>query len=367
MTKIYRPNSKIPIKERSSLNLNKMAKLRQPIQIKGMGKIYVVKPSPLIDLQDVKFNSLKDSASEKVIAITEKLSELFQDRFKIKIADILCDAEGRLPILTAEPDFMQRIKDSGGNLGVLDHTVILEVLDKNTARLYFLRNKENIAKTISYSGLPVPPTPPQTDPAVRGMPPPPAAPAPSPKGFKVTQIKPEGMPSTSEIAEINRKFKNIAEVSVTDFGLEIKFTSKISDSTLKDTLNELKKYGYERSVTSLNLGNTRVTDTGLRYLSGLTNLQNLNLSWNQVSDLSPLNSFTNLQKLSLAGTQVSNLNPLSSLISLKWLNLNETRVSDLRPLSSLTNLKELHLWQTRVSNKSVEELKKKIPGLKIIT
>jgi internalin A len=106
----------------------------------------------------------------------------------------------------------------------------------------------------------------------------------------------------------------------------------------------------EGDLQWLNLSGTQVSD--LSPLAGLENLQSLVLSGTQVSDLSPLAGLENLQGLYLSGTQVSDLSPLAGLENLQELNLSGTQVSDLSPLAGLENLQWLYLSGTQVSDLS---------------
>jgi len=76
----------------------------------------------------------------------------------------------------------------------------------------------------------------------------------------------------------------------------------------------------------------------------------LHLSYNQLSDMSPLASLTNLTWLSLAYNQISDISPLASLADLTWLHLGDNLVSDISPLTSLTNLTWLDLAYNQVSD-----------------
>src|SRR5215472_4851778 len=76
-------------------------------------------------------------------------------------------------------------------------------------------------------------------------------------------------------------------------------------------------------------------------LANLANLQQLDCSGTEVSDLAPLASLTNLQQLDCWNTQVSDLAPLASLTNLQQLSCSSTQVSDVAPLASLTNLQQV--------------------------
>ena len=104
------------------------------------------------------------------------------------------------------------------------------------------------------------------------------------------------------------------------------------------------------NLQQLNVSNTQVTD--LSPLSGLANLQELNVSHTQVTDLFPLSGLANLQKLDVLNTPVADLSPLSGLSNLQELNVSVTQVTDLSPLSSLVNLQKLNVSITPVTDLS---------------
>lgn len=81
-------------------------------------------------------------------------------------------------------------------------------------------------------------------------------------------------------------------------------------------------------------------------------LEILNISYTQVSDLSPLEKLANIQILFIYNTQVSNLSPLEKLDKLQSLDVSYTLVNDLSPLEKLANLHELYILKTLVSDLS---------------
>jgi hypothetical protein len=117
------------------------------------------------------------------------------------------------------------------------------------------------------------------------------------------------------------------------------------------------------SLQELTLINTPVSD--LTPLAGLTNLQKLDLWGAPVSDLTPLAGLTNLQELDLAITPVSDVTPLAGLTNLQELRLSSTQVSDLTPLAGLTNLQVLRLDGTPVSEEEVTRLRQALPKCEI--
>jgi len=100
------------------------------------------------------------------------------------------------------------------------------------------------------------------------------------------------------------------------------------------------------SLSILSMGSNKIID--LTPLSGLTNLTRLTIFDNLISDLTPLAGMTNLTELVLSGNQISDLTPLAGMTNLTRLELDSNLISDLSPLSGLKNLKELSLIDNQV-------------------
>ena len=85
-------------------------------------------------------------------------------------------------------------------------------------------------------------------------------------------------------------------------------------------------------------------------MSGLTNLNSLYLSGNNISDIRYLSGLTNLNRLDLSGNNISDISYLSGLTNLNRLNLRGNNISDISYLSGLTNLKSLSLFGNNISD-----------------
>ena len=98
---------------------------------------------------------------------------------------------------------------------------------------------------------------------------------------------------------------------------------------------------FATNLTELRLGDNGITD--ISPLSGLTNLTELHLRNNRIRDISSLANLTNLTNLRLSYNQIEDISPLSELTHLTELRLSGNRVRDISPLSGLTNLTRLEL------------------------
>ena len=95
-------------------------------------------------------------------------------------------------------------------------------------------------------------------------------------------------------------------------------------------------------------------ESGIRNLTGLefaTNLIELHLGLNRISDVSPLKDLKKLTKLDLHRNQIiSDVSSLKSLTNLVWLSLRGNRISDMSPLKDLKKLTFLHIGYNVISD-----------------
>jgi hypothetical protein len=124
-------------------------------------------------------------------------------------------------------------------------------------------------------------------------------------------------------------------------------------------------------ATSIYFYRKPVDDTGMEFLRGLQELQEVNISETRVTDngLECLIGLTRLQNLWLATTQVTDagLEKLRGLPQLKALSLDNTKVTDagLEHLSGLRQLQYLYLNGTNVTDAGVTKLQQALPNCKI--
>jgi len=104
------------------------------------------------------------------------------------------------------------------------------------------------------------------------------------------------------------------------------------------------------NLTFLDLGWNKINNVSS--LAGLTNLTYLYLDSNQISNVSPLAGLTNLTGLSLNSNQITNVSPLAGLTKLTRLSLNSNQITNVSPLAGLTSLFNLYLNSNQISNVS---------------
>ncbi len=125
---------------------------------------------------------------------------------------------------------------------------------------------------------------------------------------------------------------------------------------LKKPAGELTKVDLEK-VTKLDLKQNELTD--VKGLENLTQLQNLHLDWNKLTneDLKPLTGLTNLRWLGLGGIPpLGDLTPLGGLAKLEQLQLAYDRLTNISSLSRLKELKTIDLSATSLTDEQLEHL-----------
>jgi len=100
---------------------------------------------------------------------------------------------------------------------------------------------------------------------------------------------------------------------------------------------------YSTSLTELDLSEKNLVNNDIKDLYKMTNLTKLDLSWNQISDISALRNLTNLKELDLSCNLIEDISPLNNLTNLEILFLIENQISDITPLKNLNNLWLLNL------------------------
>lgn len=124
---------------------------------------------------------------------------------------------------------------------------------------------------------------------------------------------------------------------------------KVSDLFI--TNSNLKDISFISSTNNLN-----IIDFSGNQISNLQPLANydsfccLNLSNNKITDLSPLSHLQTLDQLNLSGNQIKDTTPLKNISHLRILHLNNNQISDVRPLAQARFVVELYLNDNLISD-----------------
>jgi len=129
-------------------------------------------------------------------------------------------------------------------------------------------------------------------------------------------------------------------VNIPDTALKAAIESAlgISDPTCSDLA----------TLTSLDVQSRGITD--LTGVECATNLIELWISHNPISNLSPISSLPKLEVLESEDCTISNVSPLSGISTMKMINLFDNQISNVSPLGSLTGLTSLELMRNSISN-----------------
>ena len=109
---------------------------------------------------------------------------------------------------------------------------------------------------------------------------------------------------------------------------------------------------FATNLSELNIGDNEVSD--LSPIAGLINLKELLFGGRitDLSDLTPLAGLINLEVIHGWGNPISDLSPLAGLTKLRHIYLPLGKISDLTPLANLTELQELYLYSNNISDLS---------------
>ena len=173
----------------------------------------------------------------------------------------------------------------------------------------------------------------------------------------ITDISP--LTGLTNLTELWLSWNNITDISPLT-GLTNLTQLRLGGNNIDGMLSGVSINKFDKDISPLT-GLTNLTEpvattwnniTDISPLTGLTltNLTELRLGGNAISDVSPLAGLTNLELLSLIATNTSDLSPLSGLTNLTSLALSHNKIADVSPLSGLTNLTELRFWENQIED-----------------
>lgn len=130
---------------------------------------------------------------------------------------------------------------------------------------------------------------------------------------------------------------------------------EIPDSGLYDCLLEVADNG-DGILTSAELGKIERIDAQNRKISNIegihfcTNLSDLNLSENNILDITRLSELENLKRLDISYNQIENIDPLANMGSLEELDLAGNRLNNITVLSGLPNIQVLYIYDNNIQD-----------------
>ncbi|CAL6057823.1 Conserved_hypothetical protein [Hexamita inflata] len=115
-----------------------------------------------------------------------------------------------------------------------------------------------------------------------------------------------------------------------------------------ENISELSKLN---KLQQLDLSNNQGDSNLIELISSLTNLEQVNISSNNIENINVLSNLTNLQQLNISNNQISSINSLKSLINLRELNISSNQILNIDALANLKNLQILDISHNeKISN-----------------
>ncbi|MEK3912142.1 leucine-rich repeat domain-containing protein [Paenibacillus sp. FSL H7-0331] len=116
-------------------------------------------------------------------------------------------------------------------------------------------------------------------------------------------------------------------------------------------IESLEGLQFATQLTEISLPNNQITN--LIPIKNLINLQEVYFASNRITDITPISELTNLLRVSFtANREISDLTPIKNLQHLEYADFSITNVLDLNALSNLPNLKRLELMSNNFSDLS---------------
>ncbi len=136
-----------------------------------------------------------------------------------------------------------------------------------------------------------------------------------------------------------------------DLGEIVNIPDEALREAIRNTLNVYDRDLYTsdlEELTSFSANHQGISNlTGLEYA---VNLMYLDVSFNKISDVTPLQELTSLTSLILWSNEITNIDSLSQLTNLNYLDLDTNKINDVSPVAALTNLETLWLANNPASD-----------------
>ncbi|EPB7495617.1 InlB B-repeat-containing protein, partial [Listeria monocytogenes] len=117
-------------------------------------------------------------------------------------------------------------------------------------------------------------------------------------------------------------------VTQAELDSSIMWSCDFSNKDIKSLVGISRVKAYE-----LNISNNQISD--ITPLASMKDMNTLNISNNQISDITPLASMKDMNTLNISNNQISDITPLASMKDMRMLIANNNDISDLNPLKNI--------------------------------
>lgn len=117
-------------------------------------------------------------------------------------------------------------------------------------------------------------------------------------------------------------------------------TVKVTEPPVDESKVKIGEKYYDIDAKVLNLSGQGLKNSDLKNVKKMTNLSEIIVSNNDLTDLSVLSGITSLEKITFHNNKVKDISFLKNLKNIKVVGADRNGISDLSPLSGLTKLEE---------------------------
>ena len=168
--------------------------------------------------------------------------------------------------------------------------------------------------------------------------------------------KAEAYKRIQEAQKSNASYLDLSKLELTEIPKEISKLTQLTDLNLSyNQLTNIKGIENLTHLTNLNLGGNQFT--AINDIEKLTQLTNLDLSFNQLTIIKGIEKLTQLTNLNLSGNQLTEIKGIEKFTLLTILNLNSNQLTEIKGIENLTQLTILDLYSNQLTEiKGIEKL-----------
>lgn len=158
---------------------------------------------------------------------------------------------------------------------------------------------------------------------------------------------------------LNLSFKGIKSVQ------ELQYATNLKNLNLYlNEITDIKPLAALKLIRYLDLSYNQIDS--IEVLSSLKNLESLIVNGNNLTSIDVVKHFPRLQELGAGENQIVDIQVLTTIKDLLWLKLNNNPITNIEPISKLTKLKNLDISNNNISDlKLLKPLSKSLVYLQI--